>query len=369
MNNKPTVILLSGKSQHGKDYTSNILKKEIEKKNQKVLITHYADLLKYICKTFFNWDGNKNENGRSILQKVGTDVIRKQKPNYWVGFIKSIITMFPNEWDYILIPDTRFPNEIEEMKKCAEFDTISVRIHRPRFESSLTEKQKQHESETALDNYCFDYKITNDDYLHNDIAVFIDKHLNIMQTIFIDLDCTVLNTIKCIVDLYDEDFKYYSDYKKIPWTEVRTWNFTELKATTPEYLNSYFNQQRFFDKVEMFEDAKERIDELSNYYNIKFVSHGYSPNLRIKAEWVKKIFPYAEFIGVNLKEHLDKSCIDMSGGIFIDDLKNNLESSNADIKICFGETYKWNEEWMTNNYNKFNAYTWKAVKKIINSLK
>lgn len=65
--------------------------------------------------------------------------------------------------------------------------------------------------------------------------------------------------------------------------------------------------------------AERAINELSEYYIIKIVSHGYSPNLKQKEEWIKKRFPDIEFIGVNLKEHSDKSHIDMSDGLFIDD--------------------------------------------------
>ena len=46
-----------------------------------------------------------------------------------------------------------------------------------------------------------------------------------------------------------------------------------------------------------------------------------------------------------LKTHKDKSCVDMSGGIFIDDSSNNLITSNADIKFCFGKEYPWNKDW------------------------
>ena len=356
---KTKVILFSAKSQHGKDFTANIFKKQLEEKGYKVLVTHYADLLKYICKTLFKWDGNKDENGRTLLQHVGTDIIREQHPDYWVEFITNIITMFPNEWNYVLIPDTRFPNEIEVMKQNKDLDVISIRIYRPQFKSSLTEEQLNHASETSLDKYLsFDYYIENTTLEEVEKQVFniIKRTEKKNKTIFIDLDGTVINTVKCITEMYDEDYYYYSDYEKIPWNEIYTWDFTELKAAKPEHINLYFNQPRFFRNVEMFLDAKRAIDILNNHFNIVFVSHGYSPNLRLKKEYIKKHFPYAEFIGVNLKTNPDKSCVDMKDGIFIDDSSNNLITSNADVKICFGKEYSWNKNW-----NGIRFYDWSSA--------
>lgn len=374
MDKKPTVILLSAKSGHGKDFIANIMKEKLEQKGNKVLITHYADLLKYILKTFFNWDGQKDEHGRHLLQYVGTDVIRKQEPDYWINFIKDIITMFPNEWDYILIPDARFPNEVTAMY-CEDFGTISVRIRRINYTSKLTEEQQQHESETALDSYSFDYYMTNDGTLDG-VTKEVDNFIKVIdcnkKTIFIDMDCTLYNTVKRITEIYDEDFQYYSDYKKIPWEEVTSWNFNELSAAPEKYIDHYFNQKRFFDKVEMYPYAKEVIDKLSDKYRIVFVSHGYSPNLRLKREYIKNNFPYADFIGVNLKEHKDKSCVDMSGdgNIFIDDIPENLYKSNADIKICYG-IYDWNSTFTnTDNQSQYwRAFGWSAIENILNSIK
>lgn len=153
------VILLSAKAQFGKDTTANILKDLFEQDNKKVLIAHYADLLKYMCKHFFDWNGIKDDKGRTILQYVGTDVIRNKQPNYWVDFIISVLNLFEDEWDYVLIPDTRFPNEIDIMKK--SFDTIALRIERDGFDNGLSEEQKNHISEIALDDYKFDYIVNN----------------------------------------------------------------------------------------------------------------------------------------------------------------------------------------------------------------
>jgi len=156
------IILITAKAQHGKDTTASIIKSQLESIGKKALICHYADLLKYICRTFFDWDGQKDDKGRSILQYVGTDNIRQQNKDYWVKFIADFLRMFYNEWDYVLIPDTRFPNEIEYMGDCFnDGDVHTIRVERPNFISPLTEEQQNHPSECALDGYEMDVLITN----------------------------------------------------------------------------------------------------------------------------------------------------------------------------------------------------------------
>lgn len=160
------VIAISGKAQHGKDTTASFLKSMLEVDGYKVLVAHYADLLKYICRQFFGWDGQKDEAGRHILQYVGTDIIRKKKPNFWVDFLISMIELFPDEWDYILIPDCRFQNEIEQLKS-AGVDMVHLRIVRENFKSPLSAEQQKHPSETALDHIEPDYYIKNSGSLHD----------------------------------------------------------------------------------------------------------------------------------------------------------------------------------------------------------
>ena len=154
------IICISGYAQHGKDTAASLLRYLLQGREKRVLITHYGDLLKYICKEFFGWDGNKDTRGRSILQYVGTDVIRQKRPEYWVDFLVGIFEMFGDNWDYVLIPDCRFPNEIELLKKYG-FDVTTIRIFRPNFDNGLTDEQKAHPSETAMDGYDFDYTIEN----------------------------------------------------------------------------------------------------------------------------------------------------------------------------------------------------------------
>lgn len=153
------VILISGKARHGKDTTAEIMQEILKANNKNVLVAHYGDLVKYICQKFWEWDGLKDEKGRHILQHVGTDLIRDVFPSYWADFVIQQVKFTDNKYDYVLVPDTRFPNEVERWNE-EDFNVITVRVNRPNFESDLTEEQKNHPSETALDNYDFDYVVS-----------------------------------------------------------------------------------------------------------------------------------------------------------------------------------------------------------------
>lgn len=157
------IILVSGKAQSGKDTFANILKSELSGKGQKVLIAHYADFLKFILSKYFDWDGQKDEKGRTLLQFVGTDVIRKKDPNFWVHTVITILKLFPNTWDTVIIPDCRFPNECLRMKE--EFNgpdnkVMLVKMSR-QATGGLLGEQLKHVSETAMDNVLADIQIDN----------------------------------------------------------------------------------------------------------------------------------------------------------------------------------------------------------------
>lgn len=160
------IYCICGKAQNGKDTTALMMKEIIENTtDNKVLITHYADVLKYVCRTFFGWDGNKDEKGRTLLQYVATEKVRNIDPDFWVDFIGRLMAVFSNEWDYVLIADTRFENEIKTLKKYGLDDITVLRVVRDNFDNGLTEEQKNHLSEIALDNYRPDILLHNDSTL------------------------------------------------------------------------------------------------------------------------------------------------------------------------------------------------------------
>ncbi len=158
---KTKVLLISGHAQHGKDTLAVYAREELERREKTAVIIHYGDLLKYICKEYFNWDCRKDDYGRSLLQFIGTSIVREQKPNYWVDFVSGFLEIFDGVWDFAIIPDVRFPNEIMGITNKG-FEATHIRIDRMGFDNGLTQEQKGHISETALNGVNPDYTVKND---------------------------------------------------------------------------------------------------------------------------------------------------------------------------------------------------------------
>lgn len=155
------VILISGFARFGKDTTAFMMRELLEKKKKKVLIIHYADYLKLFCKTHLGWNGDKvAPEGRRLLQWFGTDVVRKNYIDTWVDMVIALLKGIKTLYDYVIIPDVRFPNEINKMRD--NFDCVTVRVIRPNFDNGLTDEQKNHPSEVALKNYPMEYELIND---------------------------------------------------------------------------------------------------------------------------------------------------------------------------------------------------------------
>lgn len=184
INKKPIVITISGKMGSGKDTVAKYLKEELEKSGQTVLITHYADLLKYICKTFLEWDGKKDDAGRKLLQTVGTDIFRRNDENFFCTFLVEVLKNLGWMWDFVLIPDARFQNEIECIKSI--FRTISILVVRE-VEVSRFTSNSEHISEHSLDGYKFDMTFENN--------AGIEKVRGFSEAIASDVLCQLTNDL------------------------------------------------------------------------------------------------------------------------------------------------------------------------------
>lgn len=185
-----------------------------------------------------------------------------------------------------------------------------------------------------------------------------------INRLVIDIDCTSFNTIKAIVQIYDELHCTDSNYKKIDWSEVHTYGFDELSCAKHTEINDYFETDKLFELLEPIENFDEVILRLKDRYeNIEFCSMGFEKNLQNKARMISERYPYATFTGVNIAEYSDKSCIDMTDAIFIDDLPKNLKNSNAAVKILYGDEEEWNKDW-----NGIRCHNWYEVENYLKGL-
>lgn len=160
------ILMISGKSGSGKDAIAFLLKEKLTKQNCKIITIHFADLVKYYAVQYFNWDGEKNEEGRALLQRVGTTIMRGYDEDYWARIVSEFLAAIDQDYDYALIPDWRFINEYEVMAEYNKY-IVTIRVNRydengnPYINPNFTPEQIAHISENQLDEFCFDYIVEN----------------------------------------------------------------------------------------------------------------------------------------------------------------------------------------------------------------
>ena len=107
----------------------------------------------------YGWDGYKqtdfNDEVRGLLQRLGTEAGRNVLwENIWVDAAFHDVNQFEN----IVVPDCRFPNEAGAIR---ERGGQIWRVHREGFGPAIAPDGSIHPSETSLDDYNFDVRIEN----------------------------------------------------------------------------------------------------------------------------------------------------------------------------------------------------------------
>ena len=161
------ILGISGKAGSGKDTIANIIKEL----HSGTVILHFGDALKDIVSRAFNivretldsQEGKKEIypylgiTNREILQRVGTLFRENFFENIWIN---NVMNQIDNPNGIYIIPDVRYP---EELKAIQSIGGVIIRVERPGI------NKMTHHSETALDNYPFEY-IVNNDRTINDLS-------------------------------------------------------------------------------------------------------------------------------------------------------------------------------------------------------
>lgn len=160
---EPIIFVVAGKANSGKDTTCELINNYVMLKNLKSVNLQFSSYIKMYAKKISGWNGNEDTKPRSLLQELGTEVIRnKIDNNFFIKRIIGDITVYSYYCDVITISDARLPEELDGIKNSFK-NVFKVRIERPNFENSLNSNERKHITEVGLDNYSdYDFIIVND---------------------------------------------------------------------------------------------------------------------------------------------------------------------------------------------------------------
>jgi hypothetical protein len=139
------IIAFAGLAQSGKTTAANFI--------PGVKILSFADPVKQIALSSFNWDGIKDEKGRRLLQVIGTECGRAYDNDIWIKKMREQIKIYAPLYELIAIDDCRFDNEPELVK---ELGGIVIEILRPGCVPD------GHASEQGISPHLIDKQIMND---------------------------------------------------------------------------------------------------------------------------------------------------------------------------------------------------------------
>jgi len=186
------------------------------------------------------------------------------------------------------------------------------------------------------------------------------------QNFFVDMDCTVLDSVKAFCDVYNLLYQDHPDFVPANPTGINPYDLyivCPLLDASARQADSIFGCAEFFEKVQfMTENTFECLKAISMQYKIIPCSVGVPSNLAHKHLWIEKNLPFVEdtmMLGQKFCK-MDKSVVNMKDAWFLDDVASNLLSSNAKFKSCYGDyntsnvtwqskrCFDWNEvcEWM-----------------------
>lgn len=178
---KSVIILISGKRGVGKSYIAEKLNILLRNNDYTSEIRNFANDIKICARSFFYWDGLKNDRGRKLLQNLG-NVGREYDQNVWVAdLVKSIEgELFLS--DVYIVDDWRFPNEKEYLESLGLYIIITVRIEsRERgnytdsdiSENSLPVFDLQWDGGSCPKDY-YDFVIDNDENIEEKLKTILE---------------------------------------------------------------------------------------------------------------------------------------------------------------------------------------------------
>lgn len=186
-----------------------------------------------------------------------------------------------------------------------------------------------------------------------------------MKKLFIDFDSTIADSIKAYCSVYNSTYNEHPEFREADYNKVNRYDLKD-ECHLVDHQERIFSNKVLFEHLEFMLGAEEVLLKLAEKYQLIICSLGTLENLTWKAQWIKNNMPFIKDVilissavspsGIKT----DKSVVNMKESIFIDDHAENLVTSNAEIKICFGKEYEWNKYWTGNR-----CFTWQEVEKLL----
>ena len=150
-----------------------------------------------------------------------------------------------------------------------------------------------------------------------------------MKKLFIDIDSTIYNSQKRLVEYLNAIYNKNVNYK-----DIKKYNCTcSFPKTSASEVEEIFDDKEFYSHIKLFKKTKETIRALQERYDIIFLTKGSRKNIYHKCSRLNYDFHSAKV--VTISKNISKGLIDMDDSVIIDDLGKNLLESNASIKILF----------------------------------
>lgn len=175
------VYMIGGKARNGKDTLAGFMQKYFEENGKKTCIMHIGNYIKHFAIDYFGWDGRDETKPRTLLQQLGTDIIREKmgKQLFFINRLLEDMEVLDNFYDIAIVCDVRLPLEFSNVSMVYP-DMKKIHIKRPELVSELTDLEQKHITETALNSYDdYDIKVINTDLesLENDAKKIVKEEL------------------------------------------------------------------------------------------------------------------------------------------------------------------------------------------------
>lgn len=166
-------------------------------------------------------------------------------------------------------------------------------------------------------------------------------------TINIDIDNVLNNLNQVWVQALNK--QYSLNYQL---SDIKQWDMQKTYTTlTKKQIFEPLLDDRLWRNLKPIKGSQQILNTLNNKYNVKIVTASYYKTIKVKAEWLKRYYPFLTWEQVVITK--DKQSVKCD--ICVDDAIHNV--TNADyIGLLFN--YPWNESFNEAHY--FNNYIYRV---------